>query len=87
MNIRKDKFWIVIKENGKLAVEQEANDAPTVFNSRKEAKDYAAQIVTEAVGEYSAYVLGVEDILSCKIDAVRTEPQTREVVRDSEVSV
>lgn len=84
MNIRKDKFWIVIKENGSLTVELDTIESLAVFGSRKEAKDHASQLVTESVGKYNAYVLGVEDILSCKIDAVRTEPQTREIVRDSE---
>ncbi len=78
--IRKDKFWIIIKENGKLEIVGD----PTIFNSRKEAKDAASQIVTDGVGEYNAYVLGVEDILSCKIEAVRFEPQTREVLRETE---
>jgi hypothetical protein len=79
MNLRKDKFWIIIKENGKLEVVGE----PTIFNSRKEAKDAASLIVTDGVGEYNAYVLGVEDILSCRIEAVRTEPQSREIVREA----
>lgn len=76
--LRKDKFWIVIKENGKLEMVGE----PTIFNSRKEAKDAASVIVTEGVGHYNAYVLGVEDILSCKIEAVRIEPQTRDQLRE-----
>ena len=76
--LRKDKFWIVIKENGKLEMVGE----PTIFNSRKEAKDAASVIVTEGIGQYNAYVLGVEDILSCKIEAVRIEPQTRDQLRD-----
>lgn len=76
--LRKDKFWIVIKENGKLEIVGE----PTIFNSRKEAKDAASVIVTEGIGQYNAYVLGVEDILSCKIEAVRIEPQTRDQLRE-----
>ena len=81
MTIRKDKFWIVIKENGKLELVGE----PTIFNSRKEAKYAANSIVVDGIGKYNAYVLGVEDIVSCKIEAVRIEPQTREVILEQDV--
>lgn len=59
--MNKEKFYIVLKENGTLDIERDESGSIRKFTMR-EASAHCDQVVLEGKGEYTCYIFGGERV-------------------------